>query len=48
MFGPTIEPDTQISEHRQMLRKFMNDFLNVDGTSATAGMMPGQVAANVT
>ena len=35
-------------EHRKMLRKFMNDFLNIDGNSATTGMMPTEVATNVT
>ena len=35
-------------EHRKMLRKFMTDFLNLDGTSKTAGMMPSEVAQNLT
>jgi len=31
-------------EHRQMLKRFMHDFLNVDGTSTTTGQMPQAVA----
>jgi Fe-S cluster biosynthesis and repair protein YggX len=34
-------------EHRKMIRKFMNDFLNLDGTSSTTGMMPAEVATNL-
>lgn len=32
-------------EHRQMLKRYMHDFLNVDGTSTNAGEMPQAVAA---
>jgi len=32
-------------EHRQMLKRFMHDFLNVDGTSTTTGQMPQAVSA---
>ena len=31
-------------DHRQMLKRFMHDFLNVDGTSTTTGQMPQAVA----
>ncbi len=31
-------------EHRQMLKRFMHDFLNVDGTSTTTGQMPQAIA----
>ena len=32
-------------EHRQMLKRFMHDFLNVDGTSTTTGQVPQMVAS---
>ena len=31
-------------DHRQQLKRFMQDFLNVDGTSNTAGQAPQAVA----
>jgi len=35
-------------EHRQMLKRFMHDFLNVDGTSQSAGQAPQAVASEWT
>ena len=35
-------------EHRQMLKRFMHDFLNVDGTSTTTGQAPQVVASEWT
>ena len=35
-------------EHRQMMKKFMHDHLNVDGTSAGGAAVPKEVAENFT
>ena len=35
-------------EHRQTLKRFMHDFLNVDGTSESAGQAPQAVASEWT
>ena len=32
-------------DHRKLLKKYMHDFLNVDGTSKAAGAAPEAVAA---